>query len=101
MAASSPRVMTFPPQTVSTKSDLLPTSFGWSNLNIRNSTKPSLALRSLPGHNMFSTTSRPSRRRVDALSREPFTIVTDKVPGRTRLATLHLSISDSTSRAGK
>jgi penicillin V acylase-like amidase (Ntn superfamily) len=32
---------------------------------------------------------------VDALSKEPFTIVTDKVPGEERLATLHLSLSDA------
>ncbi|MBB4041427.1 choloylglycine hydrolase [Microvirga flocculans] len=33
---------------------------------------------------------------VDALSREPFIVVTDTVPGDTRLATLHLSLSDAT-----
>lgn len=33
---------------------------------------------------------------VDALSAEPFVIVTDRVPGENRLATLHLSISDAT-----
>ena len=33
---------------------------------------------------------------VDALSAEPFVIVTDFVPGTNRLATLHLSISDAT-----
>jgi penicillin V acylase-like amidase (Ntn superfamily) len=33
---------------------------------------------------------------VNALRGEPFTIVTDTVPGETRLATLHLSISDAT-----
>ncbi|AKQ61390.1 linear amide C-N hydrolase [Bordetella hinzii] len=33
---------------------------------------------------------------VAALEQEPFTIVTDKVPGESRLATLHLSLSDST-----
>lgn len=32
---------------------------------------------------------------VDALTQEPFTIVTDSVPGEQRLATLHLSISDA------
>ena len=32
---------------------------------------------------------------VDALEKEPFTIVTDNVPGEKRLATLHLSISDA------
>ncbi|MFC4624043.1 linear amide C-N hydrolase [Daeguia caeni] len=32
---------------------------------------------------------------VDALEKEPFVIVTDKVPGMDRLATLHLSISDA------
>ncbi len=32
---------------------------------------------------------------VDALAPEPFTIVTDKVPGEERLATLHLSLSDA------
>lgn len=32
---------------------------------------------------------------VDALASEPFTIVTDKVPGEERSATLHLSISDA------
>jgi len=32
---------------------------------------------------------------VEALSHEPFTIVTDKVPGEQRLATLHLSMSDA------
>jgi choloylglycine hydrolase len=36
------------------------------------------------------------REAVDALRSEPFTIVTDKVPGLDRLATLHLSISDAT-----
>ncbi|WP_260702945.1 linear amide C-N hydrolase [Edaphobacter flagellatus] len=33
---------------------------------------------------------------VDALSGEPFTVVTANVPGEPRLATLHLSISDAT-----
>ncbi|SCC68822.1 linear amide C-N hydrolase [Kosakonia oryziphila] len=33
---------------------------------------------------------------VDALHKEPFSIVTDKVPGEERLATLHLSLSDAT-----
>ncbi|MBC6559030.1 linear amide C-N hydrolase [Citrobacter braakii] len=33
---------------------------------------------------------------VDALHKEPFSIVTDKVPGEGRLATLHLSLSDAT-----
>lgn len=33
---------------------------------------------------------------VDALSKEPFTIVSDQVPGENRLATLHLSMSDAT-----
>ncbi|WP_454622347.1 linear amide C-N hydrolase [Bradyrhizobium cenepequi] len=33
---------------------------------------------------------------VDALAREPFTVVTDNVPGEQRLATLHLSLSDAT-----
>jgi penicillin V acylase-like amidase (Ntn superfamily) len=33
---------------------------------------------------------------VDALNQEPFTLLTDKVPGENRLATLHLSISDAT-----
>jgi choloylglycine hydrolase len=32
---------------------------------------------------------------VTALASEPFTIVTDNVPGEARLATLHLSLSDS------
>jgi penicillin V acylase-like amidase (Ntn superfamily) len=32
---------------------------------------------------------------VDALAKEPFTIVTANVPGEQRLATLHLSLSDS------
>lgn len=35
------------------------------------------------------------REAVDALAKEPFTIVTDKVPGEDRLATLHLSMSDA------
>lgn len=35
------------------------------------------------------------REAVDALAKEPFTIVTDKVPGENRLATLHLSLSDA------
>jgi penicillin V acylase-like amidase (Ntn superfamily) len=33
---------------------------------------------------------------VDALREEPFTIVTDTVPGQSGLTTLHLSISDAT-----
>lgn len=33
---------------------------------------------------------------VEALEAEPFVIVTDAVPGETRLATLHLSLSDAT-----
>lgn len=33
---------------------------------------------------------------VTALAAEPFTLVTDSVPGEERLATLHLSISDAT-----
>ncbi len=32
---------------------------------------------------------------VDTLEKEPFTIVTDNVPGEERLATLHLSLSDA------
>lgn len=32
---------------------------------------------------------------VDTLAKEPFTIVTDNVPGEERLATLHLSLSDN------
>lgn len=32
---------------------------------------------------------------VDALSTAPFTVVTDNVPGESRLATLHLSLSDA------
>lgn len=32
---------------------------------------------------------------VDTLSKEPFTIVTDNVPGQDRLTTLHLSLSDA------
>lgn len=32
---------------------------------------------------------------VDALSKEPFSLVTDNVPGEDRLATLHLSLSDA------
>lgn len=33
---------------------------------------------------------------VDALRKQPFTLVTDNVPGEKRLATLHLSLSDAT-----
>lgn len=33
---------------------------------------------------------------VDALQAEPFTLITDKVPGEDREATLHLSMSDAT-----
>ncbi len=32
---------------------------------------------------------------VDALAKEPFVVVTDKVPGEDRLATMHLSLSDA------
>jgi penicillin V acylase-like amidase (Ntn superfamily) len=32
---------------------------------------------------------------VDAMQREPFTVVTANIPGEDRLATLHLSISDA------
>lgn len=32
---------------------------------------------------------------VDALEKEPFTVVTDNVPGEEKLATLHLSLSDA------
>ncbi|WP_334179525.1 linear amide C-N hydrolase [Pseudoxanthomonas sp.] len=32
---------------------------------------------------------------VDALGKQPFTVVTDKVPGEDRLTTLHLSLSDA------
>lgn len=32
---------------------------------------------------------------VDALKAEPFTVVTDRMPGEDRLATLHLSLSDA------
>jgi penicillin V acylase-like amidase (Ntn superfamily) len=32
---------------------------------------------------------------VDVLSREPYILVTDQIPGEDRLATLHLSLSDS------
>ena len=33
---------------------------------------------------------------VDTLQTEPFTVVTAKVPGEERLATVHLSLSDAT-----
>jgi len=33
---------------------------------------------------------------VDALQQEPFTVVTDAVPGQSRMATVHLSMSDAT-----
>ena len=33
---------------------------------------------------------------VDTLQTEPFTVVTTKVPGEDRLATVHLSLSDAT-----
>jgi choloylglycine hydrolase len=33
---------------------------------------------------------------IDALSQEPFIVITDKVPGQNRQATLHLSMSDAT-----
>lgn len=33
---------------------------------------------------------------IDTLSSEPFLVLTDKVPGENRLATLHLSMSDAT-----
>ena len=36
------------------------------------------------------------REAVETLAKEPFTIVTDAVPGENRLATLHLSLSDAT-----
>ncbi|PWK35490.1 linear amide C-N hydrolase [Cupriavidus plantarum] len=36
------------------------------------------------------------REAVEALRTEPFTVVTDNVPGESRLATLHLSMSDAT-----
>jgi len=32
---------------------------------------------------------------VDTLAKEPFTVVTDNVPGEARLATMHLSLSDA------
>ncbi len=32
---------------------------------------------------------------IDALGKQPFTVVTDKVPGEERLTTLHLSLSDA------
>lgn len=32
---------------------------------------------------------------IDSLKKEPFSVITDKVPGDERLATLHLSLSDS------
>jgi penicillin V acylase-like amidase (Ntn superfamily) len=35
------------------------------------------------------------REAVDALRKQPFTVVTDKVPGEDRLTTLHLSLSDA------
>lgn len=35
------------------------------------------------------------REAVDTLASEPFTVVTDNVPGEQRLATLHLSLSDA------
>lgn len=35
------------------------------------------------------------REAVDALGKQPFTVVTDKVPGEDRLTTLHLSLSDA------
>ena len=36
------------------------------------------------------------REAVEALEREPFVVVSDNVPGESRLTTLHLSMSDST-----
>jgi choloylglycine hydrolase len=59
----------------------------------RSSTKPTLAISIWAQYVLdnFETVQQA----VDALQREPFTIVTASVPGEDRLATLHLSISDA------
>lgn len=60
----------------------------------RSSTKPMLAISIWAQYVLdnFETVQQA----VDALQREPFTLVTASVPGEDRLATLHLSISDAT-----
>ncbi|MGX7745102.1 linear amide C-N hydrolase [Rhodopseudomonas parapalustris] len=55
--------------------------------------KPGLALSLWPQYALdnFATVAEA----VDALAKEPFTVVTDNMPGEQRLATVHLSLSDA------
>ncbi|MDT8838615.1 linear amide C-N hydrolase [Paraburkholderia fungorum] len=59
-----------------------------------NNSKPGLTIAAWAQYVLdnFATVSEA----VAALEKEPFTIVTDNVPGEKRLATLHLAISDAT-----
>jgi penicillin V acylase-like amidase (Ntn superfamily) len=59
-----------------------------------NSSKPGLAISLWAQYILDNFTT--VQEAVDALQSEPFHLVTDKVPGENRLATLHLSMSDST-----
>ncbi|PZA13191.1 choloylglycine hydrolase [Rhodopseudomonas palustris] len=55
--------------------------------------KPGLALSLWPQYALdnFATVAEA----VDALAKEPFTVVTDKMPGEQRIATVHLALSDA------
>jgi penicillin V acylase-like amidase (Ntn superfamily) len=59
-----------------------------------NNSKPGLTIAAWAQYVLdnFATVSEA----IAALEKEPFTIVTDNVPGEKRLATLHLAISDAT-----
>lgn len=60
---------------------------------IDSSTKPGLSIAAWAQYVLdnFATVNEA----ITALRDEPFTIITDDIPGETRLATLHLSISDA------
>ncbi|MBI5130409.1 MAG: linear amide C-N hydrolase [Rhodopseudomonas palustris] len=56
--------------------------------------KPGLALSLWPQYVLDSFATVPEA--VDALAKEPFTVVTAQMPGEDRVATVHLSLSDPT-----
>ncbi|HDJ7846677.1 TPA: linear amide C-N hydrolase, partial [Acinetobacter baumannii] len=62
--------------------------------DVKNSNKPLLSIAAWAQYVLdnFATVDEA----VKALEKEPYTIVTDSVPGESRLTTLHLSISDKT-----
>ena len=93
-AASSQPATTFRRPTAPTRPAWSPISFGsWNRSTRLHKSKPGLTIAAWAQYALdsFATVEEA----VTALASEPFTIVTDNVPGEARLATLHLSLSNS------